>query len=862
MVGSPKGFWGKLELADAVIAWHPLRDHCADVAAVAEQLLCLPVWRRRLSRLAGHDLSTTCVARLCVLVALHDIGKFNLGFQSKARGDHASARGHVKEALGALAMQAEAFASVVGLVAPWGDEVEPLLVASICHHGRPYAPNEASTVFQQSWWRPGDGLDPTEGLWELCGLCRKWFPDAFSQGGRSLPSAPEFSHAFAGLVMLADWIGSDKRFFPFSDSADLDRMIDARTSARAAVESLGLAIPLDLRKDSTGRSPFERIANGRIPRPAQEALIALPAVEEGSITILEAETGSGKTEAVLGRFLVLFEKGLVDSLYFALPTRTAATEMHSRVFKAMQQGLSEPPAVTLGVPGYFRVDDVDGHRNALARFEVLWPDDDTRFRFRAWAAESTKRYLTGAVTVGTVDQVLLSALMVGHSHLRALSLLRSLLVVDEVHASDAYMTRILEEVLGRHVSAGGHAVLLSATLGGEARTRLLSPNKPAEPPPFDVATKVAYPLISQVGVGTTYVRVPSHGRRRDIKIVEQPWMDGPESVARCALGAAEKGAKVLVIRNTVRDCVATQLAIEQLSAGTRSDVLFTCDSVPAPHHARFARDDRQKLDVALAYHFGPRRGDGGCVAVATQTVQQSLDVDADLLLSDLCPIDVLLQRLGRLHRHALARPNGVEVPVAYILVPSSRDLGVLISERGSVRGYHGLGLVYDDLRIIEATWRMVQRYPEWKIPDMNRQLVENGVHSAVLQRITATGGARWQAHEAQVLGQAAADRRLADLNAVDWSETYGQRGFPDKTDQRISTRLGEGDRRVVFPRPFRSPFGSFVPELTLPEFWMRGVEPDLFQAEELVVLDGGTEFSLGGRRFKYDRLGLRPMATS
>ncbi|MDB4914145.1 MAG: CRISPR-associated helicase/endonuclease Cas3, partial [Gemmatimonadetes bacterium] len=190
----------------------------------------------------------------------------------------------------------------------------------------------------------------------------------------------------------------------------------------------------------------------------------LPRDEESSITILESETGSGKTEAALARFVTLFSAGKVDGLYFALPTRTAATQMHKRVFDATAMAFTEPPPVILAVPGYLRVDDTEGRRHELARFDVLWPDAE-RFRYRGWAAEGPKRYLAGCIVVGTVDQVLLSSLRVGHAHMRATSLMRMLLVVDEVHASDAYMTRILEDVLARHRRAGGHALLLSATLG-------------------------------------------------------------------------------------------------------------------------------------------------------------------------------------------------------------------------------------------------------------------------------------------------------------------------------------------------------------------------------------------------------------
>lgn len=102
MRGVPTTFWGKLrQLGDipAEWEWHPLLDHCADVAAVTNTLLQLPVWQQRLAKLAGRELDPTDRARLCVLAALHDVGKLNLGFQAKGRPDLGATAGHVEEAV-------------------------------------------------------------------------------------------------------------------------------------------------------------------------------------------------------------------------------------------------------------------------------------------------------------------------------------------------------------------------------------------------------------------------------------------------------------------------------------------------------------------------------------------------------------------------------------------------------------------------------------------------------------------------------------------------------------------------------------------------------------------------------------------
>ncbi len=587
-------------------------------------------------------------------------------------------------------------------------------------------------------------------------------------------------------------------------------------------------------------------------------MLAVPLAPAGSTTLLESETGSGKTEAALAHFLRLFEAGLVDGLYFALPTRSAATQMHRRITAAARQAFEQPPPVVLAVPGYLRVDDMQGRR--LAPFEVLWLDsNEERVRHRAWASENSKRYLAGTIVVGTVDQILLSSLAVSHAHLRATTLLRQLLVVDEIHASDTYMGRILEDVLTRHARSGGHALLLSATLGGEARARLLNPAGRHTRPTLPEAVATPYPLVSHAGGGARPTVVCHDAPARIVRIEPRPWTSDPSPIATAAVAAAERGAKVLVIRNTVVDCVNTQHALEQEArARGRADLLFTCEGVPAPHHARFASDDRHALDEHLEARIGRSRGRGGCVVIATQTVQQSLDIDADLLVSDLCPVDVLLQRIGRLHRHHRPRPDGFADPVTIVTVPSERDLGTLIGPKGIARSGHGIGTVYPDLRVLEATWRLVERRREWRIPTDNRLLVEHGVHSEVLADIVREGGSKWQNHGIQIDGSTRGMARSAELNLVDWSLPYYDTAFPESGDQRISTRLGEGDRRVVIQEAPPGPFGKTVRELALRADWVAGVPSDVEFAERLEASGESIAFWFGHRRFVYDRFGLRP----
>ncbi|MDO8434696.1 MAG: CRISPR-associated helicase Cas3' [Candidatus Binatus sp.] len=861
-------FWGKFSQSQN--DWHPLIDHCADVAACCEALLKLTLLRRRIARLGDlDDLSPSQVSRLSVLAAYHDVGKFNIGFQNKAAQRPLFTNGHVRGAIALIQQgrfkESERLRESLSLdmIDSWGPDrcALRLLVAAIAHHGRPASFEQSGSDFTSIAWRPVRGLDPFGGIARLRERSLSWFPDAFTSGADPLPATATFQHAFSGLVTLADWIGSDTRFFPFSEDLTRDRMDIARAGARRALQAFGIDASGARHQLGVAPPSFALLSEFE-PHAFQRAILDLPNAIGGSLTILESETGSGKTEAALALFLKLFHANEVDGLYFALPTRTAATQIHRRVIAAVARAFKHPPPVVLGVPGYIIVDDHEAHR--LADFQVLWNDDsDERFRYRGWAAESPKRYLAGPITVGTVDQALLSTLMVSHAHMRATALLRNLLVIDEVHASDAYMIALMREVLANHLAAGGHALLMSATLGSSARRILLASAFGAAPAslPLDEAKNLAYPtLLSHRPDGMKEIAIDSDSQSKHVSRELSPSADDPPSIARIATDAVASGARVLIVRNTVADCVATQLEVEREAnaRGLRRE-LFGCGTVVAPHHSRFATEDRRDLDLALENRFGKVTDSSAlpCIAVATQTVQQSLDIDADLMITDFCPMDVMLQRVGRLHRHSRPRPAGYTHPRLIVLTPAERDLTPLIRSNGKAPGPHGIGTVYEDLRILEATWRALESYPELTIPLMNRELVEATTHPQALRAIESSLGPKWHAHGQEVSGAYLAMKRVAKLNCIDRTLLFGDFEFPSKElEQRIQTRLGEGDRIAEFPAPLKSPFGNEIRRLTIPYFLARGIEKEAQPILETSNADA-IEFSFGSRRFIYDRLGLR-----
>jgi CRISPR-associated endonuclease/helicase Cas3 len=395
--------WAKLNRnADGrVIAWHSLLDHSADVAAVLEGLLGVPIIAERLGRLAGRPLDSIMVARLSALAFLHDIGKANRAFRARWQGGGVRGSGHIRELHWllnddtAIHLQDRLW-DALGLEQwrSWfSDDAWPLWDAVFAHHGRPWhqtIPGRAAP-----FWEPGPDGDPIRDLAVMGGAMPRWFPDAF-RPGPALPGAPNFHHAFAGLLMLADWLGSDQSFFAFANGQQKDRMAFARPRAREALAAVGLIVAPVRTRIAKAQLDFVTIFDVSAARPVQE----IAPSPEASCVVLEAETGSGKTEAALWRFLHLFRDGKVDGLYFALPSRVAATQVFHRMVQFCDRAFGpDRPAVVLAVPGQQMADRVRGY--PLPDFGFGWDDEpNAGERLRRWAAEHPKRFLAAQIAVG------------------------------------------------------------------------------------------------------------------------------------------------------------------------------------------------------------------------------------------------------------------------------------------------------------------------------------------------------------------------------------------------------------------------------------------------------------------------------
>jgi len=454
--------WAKTEKSGET---RSIIEHCSDVAAMFRALLSGSVMRARFETAFREPLGETHLDRLAILAGLHDFGKASKGFQDKLLGPSITGHtGHVAEALAVLLGSPSDVREAlrVDLLGKWFKTVTDAVFTAVCHHGEPVDDPAiqrhlavVSLLLQETML----GHKPTEQITRLGEALLASYPAACADPeAQLLTFTPQAQHLFAGLLMAADWMASGFAFDPGTSEDRAQTLIEA-TAWRSWWNCE--ASPLDL-------------LGNRTPRAAQAALMDELTLEE-HLVVLEAPTGTGKTEAALVWGSRLVEAGLVDGLYFAVPTRSAATELHERIGRLMSSSHEKLRGkVVRAVPGML---DVDSR-----------PD----YPAETWAVAAPKRVFAAPVAVGTIDQALLSAVRTRHAWMRAAMLSRHLIVVDEVHASDPYMASLTKALITRHLRLGGYALAMSATLGETALAELQEDRPRLS---FETAVKQPYPAI-------------------------------------------------------------------------------------------------------------------------------------------------------------------------------------------------------------------------------------------------------------------------------------------------------------------------------------------------------------------------------
>lgn len=641
-------FWAKTVNVDAQGTSAPginVLHHTMNVGHVAR---CLSEQRSRL--LAHlHFRSDVCA----LLVALHDLGKITPGFQIKCPA-WAGLNGFKEHAVRFAWDSYEPNHSRVSQfsVQRWlaacgvGTATANTLAAAVAaHHGRVVENPIGRGVKSE----PGRGLADND-EWEAK---RRETADALAKIFLDEPAvlrklsvamdAPEVWW-LAGLTSVADWIGSDENFFPADKNLPVDVSSEhaARALASIGFESLPLNPGLEF-KEIFG---FE-------PNDLQVQTMA--AIQAPGIYVIEAPMGIGKTEAALACAYQLMCNGLADGIYFALPTQTTSNRIHKRLKLFTDKICNGALTTRLIHANSWLLTDV----NPTAPATTLRATDDARAG-RDWFA-SAKRALLAPFGVGTVDQALLSVVAAKHFFVRRFALAGKVVILDEVHSYDVYTGTLIRELCQALKDLGCTVILLSATLTPERRNALLG-NATAG----SVATNEPYPLISGCPTGGTSIEprvsIPPPSMEIQIRFDHEP------QLLRDVWAHAKSGACVLWICDTVNAAQRVYRHFADLRSAKNGGPELGLLHSRFPLYRREALEDYWMEALGKDGETTGKRPQG-CVLVSTQVVEQSVDLDADLMVSELAPTDMLLQRLGRLWRHP--RPHRpVQQPELWVVLES------------------------------------------------------------------------------------------------------------------------------------------------------------------------------------------------
>ncbi len=697
---------------------HPLIYHLLETAAVAEAL-----WEYGLS--SGVKLSITVwmqtdednAIRLIVFwIALHDIGKATPSFQRLSQ-----LTAILLKTMGFIFLDCGVNAKHHSLLSAWILEgfIDQLKIETLGnrrkllytiggHHGKMITPRELNSMTYRT-------KNLGEGRWtDIQNLLFEKITEIINppetirlQKGEAVSNA--FFSVLSGMMITADWIASNTDYFPYQDPGInlYDYYQQAKESACNALRKLGW---IGWQPAGIPRSFQEVFPGISVPNTMQRSVInQLDALSDPFLMILEAPTGNGKTEAALYVADYWMQKEHLRGSYVAMPTQATSNQMFGRVRAYLESRYPEARINLQLVHGNAMISE-DFQKMQLTAIADDEPDRLGSVHAMTWFT-TKKLSLLAPFGVGTVDQTLLSVLHTRHFVLRLFGLYRKVLIFDEVHAYDVYMLDIFERLLAWLHAIGTSVIILSATLPSETRKSLLRAYNPEAKTEF---TPVAYPRLSLNSKQKITVMNVGKPENRSVKL--KFINNQPESIVKVLKTVLKDGGCAAIICNTVGRAQTVYRAIKD--SGLFGDfplLLF---------HARTPfcyREDREKAVLASYGKLSeqplePRRG----IVVATQVIEQSLDLDFDFLISDLAPIDLLIQRIGRLQRHAQMkfpplRPAALSTPTCIIAIPDQ-----LIDE---LPVFEADSYVYDEV-FLQRTFLVLRDRTNFTLPEQSDELIE------------------------------------------------------------------------------------------------------------------------------------------
>lgn len=706
-------FWGKSEDNGS---WNPVLLHLIDVAASAEAILLREPesTRRRMSEILGLEWELA-LPWIQFVIACHDLGKICPGFQfQKGAPEHVKNMG-LKIPIG-VTWISHGFVSQIALCQfliekNWPTKLAQKIADAVgCHHGERATPSKLEDV-------EGNRKSFGEKDWnnfrrEACLVLLEVFQPKATPTKEKL-SGPDFM-LLSGLASFADWIGSNLKWFPFGTVQDVQNLNSrwelSRKKAQQALDSIGWEIRSPLSKKM---SSFENVFD-RKPRPLQDAIAkVVENISKPSVILVEAPMGEGKTEAAFYAHLELQRRLGHRGLYIALPTKATGNAMFKRTLEFLRLQGSDRPldlqllhGATLLNEEFQKICLTSIHTSNEKMNEVSAGE---------WFT-SKKRALLSEYGVGTIDQALLGILPVRHQFVRLWGLANRVVIFDEIHAYDAYTGTLLVELIRWLIALGSSVILLSATLPPNVRQKIadiMDAEFPLEDAPYPRLSVLQKGIMFQTPFSTDPLR------RRMIKLegisadLEQLKIEMEKKLANGGMG--------LILVNTVQraqklyQLFPTGIPLEQ------NDIFFGKQLLDGTEiilfHARFPADKRQQREDYVLSVFGKEGSRfGKKILIATQVVEQSLDLDFDCIVTDLAPIDLLLQRAGRLWRHERSQ-RPISKPV-FIVAGIGEEKPV-----GFGDPFWWNSVYRED--ILLRTWVLLSSKTELVLPDEIDELVQN-----------------------------------------------------------------------------------------------------------------------------------------
>lgn len=824
--------------------WHPLILHMLDVAASAGAILEREPesTRERMAAILGMTWEDAR-AWLLLVVACHDLGKACPGFQCKWENLSGMYAGRSPNTEINHAFVSQIALSEILQRNSWPEELAELVADAVgCHHGERASPSILDRLMGD---RRALGKDEwTEARRGLVELLLAVLNPTMTPTKQTL-TGPDFM-LLSGLTSFADWIGSNEDWFPFGTVEDCDDLHDwfqkRRIRANQALDSLRWEPRTPL---STEAKSFEEVFEFA-PRPLQQAVAdALADLKMPAILLLEAPMGEGKTEAAFFAHLELQRRFGHRGLYIALPTKATGNAMFTRTLEFLQsQGTNRPLDLQLLHGGALLNDTFQG----LKVSGIHDPKAGGEVRAGEWFSNK-KRALLSEYGVGTIDQALLPILPVRHNFVRLWGLANRVVVFDEIHAYDAYTGTLLVHLLRWLLALGSSVVLLSATLSPSIRRKLagvVGSNLPEPEKP--------YPRLSIFCPGEKVYQKhfeADPARRQTVRLQAiSPDLSGMRTALEEHL---TRGGMGLALVNTVQRAQELYRLFpdgESLEReGMRLGKRLSDGTEIFLFHARFPADRRQKREEEALETFGEGGNRTGCkILIATQVVEQSLDLDFDLIATDLAPIDLVLQRAGRLWRHArTSRP--ISEPILLVA-------GLAGDKPPSFGKPLWWGKVYRE-DVLLRTWCLLQAKWDLRLPDE----IDTLVQSVYEEQTTVPEFLEERMNKAvRAEGEAIAQRQQANMaimglpDDASWNDPakyvlYDEDEPGVHRTLMAQTRLGE-DSVVAIPLWSEDGFGSeTTPDFVQSKAWfLRAVSLSrkgvVQQLRKLGVPEGWKESSL------------------